>query len=100
LAVTAVGASDAAGRVPFLEVAVAGVAGAGEGAVWVEAGFLVKGDGEVAVVGAEDVAAVTAMVAAVEEVEAGAAFGGVAVGGSLICLLVGERMLVMRLSWV
>jgi hypothetical protein len=59
--------------IPLLIVAVAGIAGAGGEAIGVEAGVLVEGDGEGGVVGAEDVAAVAAVVAAVEDVEGGAA---------------------------
>lgn len=78
--------SDTAGDIPFLVVAMAGVAGAGGDAVGVKAGFLVERDGEGAVFGTEDVATVAAVVAATEEIEVGAACGGVAAGGSLVCL--------------
>ena len=67
--------ANAASGIPLLIVAVAGIAGAGGEAVRVEAGVLVEGDGEGGVVGAEDVAAVAAVVAAFEDVEGGAALG-------------------------
>lgn len=62
------------------------IACAGGDAVRMESGFLVEKDGECAVVGTEDVAAVATMMSAVENVEGGAAFGGVAVGGLLVGL--------------
>jgi len=67
--------ANAASGIPLLIVAVAGIAGAGGEAVRVEAGVLVEGDGEGGVVGAEDVAAVAAVMAAFEDVEGGAALG-------------------------
>jgi hypothetical protein len=82
--------ADAAGGIPLLIVAVAGVAGAGGEAVRVEVGVLVEGDGEGGVVRAEDVAAVAAVVPAFEDVEGGAALGRVAGGGLLVRLLMGR----------
>jgi hypothetical protein len=87
LAVVTIRPSDAARSIPFLVVTMTCVACAGGDAVGVESGFLVEGNGEAAMFGTEDVAAVAAVVAAGEEVEGGAAFGGVAVRGLLVGLL-------------
>jgi hypothetical protein len=75
LAVVTVLPLDAASGVPLLVVPVAGIAGAGGETVRMESGILVQRDSEAAVLGAEDVAAVSAMVSSIEKVEGGAALG-------------------------
>lgn len=60
-----------------------------------EPGLLVQRDGGVAVVRAEDVAAVPAVVAAPEEVEGVPALGRVAVGGLVVGLYWGGGVLLL-----
>lgn len=76
---------------PALVGVPAEVAGARGYAVRVEAGVLVEGDHVRGVRGAEDVAAVTAVVTAQEEAKGGATGGGVAVGGG--------RVRLVKLAW-
>lgn len=94
MAVAAVDSPKAALSVPFLIVPVAGVASSRGYAIRMESRVLVEGNGESAVLGTVDVAAVTTMMSPRKEVEGPTTFWRVATGGSLISL----PMLSRRLS--
>lgn len=86
MAVAAVDSPKAALSVPFLIVPVAGVASSRGYAIRMESRVLVEGNGESAVLGTVDVAAVTTMMSPRKEVEGPTTFWRVATGGSLISL--------------
>ena len=90
LAGVAILPSETARGIPPLIVTVAGVARSSGYAVGVESCVLVQGNGEPAVVGAEDVAAVTTMMSASEEVKGTTTFWRVAIGRLLVSLFNGN----------